>query len=56
MEFDDKFLQEMGLMAMPEGERQKFLDYIREELEIRIALFDMSIKVYLFTFFKLYLK
>lgn len=37
MEFDDKFLQEMGLMAMPEGERQKFLDYIREELEIRIG-------------------
>lgn len=37
MEFDDKFLQEMGLMAMPEDERQKFLDYIREELEIRIG-------------------
>ena len=37
MEFDDKFLQEMGLSAMPEDEKQKFLDYIREELEIRIG-------------------
>ncbi len=37
MEFDDNFLQEMGLTAMPEDEKQKFLDYIREELEIRIG-------------------
>lgn len=37
MNFDDKFLQEMGLSAMPEGEKQKFLDYIQEELEVRIG-------------------
>ena len=37
MEFDDKFLQEMGLSAMPEDEKQKFLDYIQEELEVRIG-------------------
>ena len=37
MEFDEKFLQEMGLSAMPEEEKQKFLDYLQEELEIRIG-------------------
>ena len=37
MEFDDKFLQEMGLSAMPEDQKQKFLDYIQEELEVRIG-------------------
>ena len=37
MEFDDKFLQEMGLTAMPEDQKQKFLDYIQEELEVRIG-------------------
>ena len=37
MEFDEKFLQEMGLSAMPEDQKQKFLDYVKEELEIRIG-------------------
>ena len=37
MEFDEKFLQEMGLSAMPEEEKQKFLAYIQEELEVRIG-------------------
>ena len=37
MEFDDKFLQEMGLSAMPEQEKQAFLDYVQEELEVRIG-------------------
>ncbi|MBR2841618.1 hypothetical protein IKE80_02460 [Candidatus Saccharibacteria bacterium] len=37
MEFDEKFLQEMGLSAMPETEKQKFLDYLQEELEVRIG-------------------
>ena len=37
MEFDEKFLQEMGLSAMPEEEKQKFLAYVQEELEIRIG-------------------
>ena len=37
MQFDDNFLQEMGLSAMPEGQKQEFLDYIQEELEIRIG-------------------
>ena len=37
MEFDEKFLQEMGLSAMPEEEKKRFLEYIQEELEIRIG-------------------
>ena len=37
MQFDEHFLQEMGLSAMPEEQKQKFLDYVQEELEIRIG-------------------
>ena len=37
MVFNEQFLQEMGLSAMPEEQKQKFLDYIQEELEIRIG-------------------
>ncbi len=37
MEFDEKFLQEMGLSAMPEEEKKQFLAYIQEELEVRIG-------------------
>ena len=37
MQFDDKFLQDMGLSAMPEDQKQKFLDYVQEELEVRIG-------------------
>ena len=37
MEFDENFLQEMGLTAMPEDQKQKFLDYVQEELEVRIG-------------------
>ena len=37
MQFDDKFLQEMGLSAMPEQEKQDFLNYVQEELEVRIG-------------------
>ena len=37
MQFDENFLQEMGLSAMPEDQKQKFLAYIQEELEVRIG-------------------
>ena len=37
MEFNEEFLQEMGLSAMPEEQKQKFLAYVQEELEIRIG-------------------
>ena len=37
MKFDEKFLQEMGLSAMPADKKQDFLNYIQEELEVRIG-------------------
>ena len=37
MEFNEQFLQEMGLSSMPEEQKKKFLAYIQEELEIRIG-------------------
>ena len=37
MQLDDKFLQEVGLSAMPESEKRDFLDYVQEELEVRIG-------------------
>lgn len=37
MQFDEQFLAEMGLTAMPEDQKQAFLDYVQEELEIRIG-------------------
>ena len=37
MQFDERFLQEMGLSAMPENEKQSFLAYVQEEVEIRIG-------------------
>ena len=37
MEFDNNFLQEMGLASMPEDQKQKFLDYAQREVEIRIG-------------------
>ena len=37
MEFDENFLQEMGLSAMPADKKQEFLNYIQEELEVRIG-------------------
>ena len=36
-QLDEQFLHEMGLSAMPEDQKQKFLDYIQEELEVRIG-------------------
>ena len=37
MQLDESFLQEMGLQAMPEDQKQAFLDYVQEELEVRIG-------------------
>lgn len=37
MNLDEQFLQEMGLSAMPAEEKQRFLNYVQEELEIRIG-------------------
>ena len=37
MKFDEQFLQEMGLTEMPENQKQDFLNYLQEELEVRIG-------------------
>lgn len=37
MQFDDNFLQEMGLSAMPEEEKQEFLKYTQTKLETCIG-------------------
>lgn len=37
MKFDESFLQEMGLSAMPADKKQDFLNYVQEELEVRIG-------------------
>lgn len=37
MRFDEDFIKEMGLSAMPEDKKQDFLKYIQEELEVRIG-------------------
>lgn len=37
MEFNDEFLEEMGLSSMPEEKKQRFLDYAQEKLEIKIG-------------------
>lgn len=37
MQFDENFLKDMGLSAMPENKKQDFLNYIQEELEVRIG-------------------
>lgn len=37
MEVDEGFLREVGLVAMPEAEKQAFLDYVQEELEVRVG-------------------
>ena len=37
MQLDENFLQEVGLSAMPEEEKQDFLDYVKNELELRIG-------------------
>lgn len=37
MEFNEEFLAEMGLSAMPEEQKKDFLEYVQEELEVRIG-------------------
>ncbi|MDO4753212.1 MAG: DUF5663 domain-containing protein [Candidatus Saccharibacteria bacterium] len=37
MQFDENFLQEMGLSSMSADKKQEFLNYIQNELEIRIG-------------------
>lgn len=36
-QLDDKFLQDLGLDALPEEQKQAFLQHIYEELELRVG-------------------
>lgn len=36
-QLDDKFLEEVGLAAMPEEQKKAFLQYVYDELELRVG-------------------
>ncbi|MFA5392652.1 MAG: DUF5663 domain-containing protein [Candidatus Paceibacterota bacterium] len=36
-QLDDKFLQDLGLEALPQDQRQAFLQHVYEELELRVG-------------------
>lgn len=36
-QFDDKFLQDLGLGGMPDDQKQAFLQHLYEELELRVG-------------------
>ncbi len=36
-QLDDKFLQDVGLGALPEDQKKMFLDHFREQLELRVG-------------------
>ncbi|HRC27905.1 MAG TPA: DUF5663 domain-containing protein [Candidatus Saccharimonas sp.] len=36
-QLDDKFLQDVGLGALPADQKQMFLDHFREQLELRVG-------------------
>lgn len=36
-QLDDKFLEEVGLGGLPEEQKQEFLAYFREQLELRVG-------------------
>lgn len=36
-QLDDKFLQDVGLGDLPDDQKQAFLDYFREQLELRVG-------------------
>ena len=37
MRIDDEFMEEVGLGAMPEAEKQAFMKHAEEELEVRVG-------------------
>ena len=37
MEIDENFLREVGLSAMPEEQKQAFLEYVEDELDLRVG-------------------
>ena len=37
MKFDESFLDEVGLSSLPEDQKQPFLNYAKEQLELRVG-------------------
>ena len=37
MKFDDEFLASVGLKMMPESQKEGFLNYVQEEVEVRVG-------------------
>lgn len=37
MKFDESFLKEVGLVALPENQKQAFLEYVEDEVDVRIG-------------------
>ena len=37
MEIDENFLKEVGLSAMPEEQKRAFLEYVEDELDLRVG-------------------
>ena len=37
MKFDEEFLAEVGMAAMGEEEKKAFLEFVQEELEVRVG-------------------
>lgn len=37
-QIDDKFLEDMGLGSMPREQKDQFLSYIREQLQLRVGM------------------
>ena len=37
MKFDDEFLASVGLKMMPESQKEGFLKYVQEEVEVRVG-------------------
>lgn len=37
MTIDDEFLKEVGLSVMPEEQKRAFLEYVEQEIEVRIG-------------------
>ena len=37
MKFDEEFLTEVGLQEMPENQKEVFLKYVEEEVQVRVG-------------------
>ena len=55
MQFDESFLQEMGLSAMPEDQKQAFLDYIQKWHKAYLLLLHILYQMEVLPIFQFFL-